>query len=135
MGNIKVVLIHPGAPEAMTRAATRVINGELLQASTLEGRRQEAKAIYNRMLGIKSTTHDYLVEETDEPAYVVPAIPVSEAGKYQQVQEDRVMQRMADMLAAGIAKGVAEALASRDAAPVEVQPDTEQPRKAARVAL
>jgi hypothetical protein len=112
MSNIKVTLIHPGAPDVMRRAAARVIDGKQLKAVSLDGRFAEAKAIYNRMLGIKSTTHEYDIAETDEPPYVAPDMPVSEAGKFQQAQEDRVLSRMANMLAAGIAEGVAKAMAT-----------------------
>ena len=112
MSNIRVTLIHPGAPEAMRRAAARVIDGTKLRAVNLDGRFAEAKAIYNRMLGIKSTTHEYDIAETDEPPYVAPDMPISEAGKFQQAQEDKVLSRMASMLSAGIAEGVAKALAA-----------------------
>lgn len=111
--NVKVTLVHEGATDYMKQSAARVIDGSLLKANSLEGRMQEAKAIYNRMMGIKSTPHPYQIVETEEPPYKAPAIPVSEAGKLQQEIEDKVLRRTADMLAEGIAVGVAKALAAK----------------------
>jgi hypothetical protein len=127
--NIKVTLIHTGAPDAMKRAAARVIDGSLLKAVSLDGRFAEAKAIYNRMLGIKSTTHEYDIAETDEPAYVAPEMPISEAGKFQQAQEDKVLGRMATMLAQGIADGVAKALAAHGIVQPTGQVVSEKPKE------
>ena len=113
----------------MKRAAARVIDGSLLKAVSLDGRFAEAKAIYNRMLGIKSTTHEYDIAETDEPAYVAPDMPISEAGKFQQAQEDKVLGRMATMLAQGIADGVAKALAAHGIVQPTGQVVSEKPKE------
>jgi hypothetical protein len=111
MTNIKVTLVHTDAPADMKRRAARVIDGSLLKAASPEGRKSEAIALYNQMMGIVSTIHPYETVETDEPATPPLLVPESAVGKYQDAMEDKAMGKMANMLAAGIAKGVAEALA------------------------
>lgn len=122
MQNVKVCLVHTDAPPSMKLACTRVIDGRLLHAESVEGRAQEAKAIYNRMMGVKSTPHPYEITETDEPAYTPEPIPVSSAGQYIQAQEDKSLTRMSAIIAEGIAKGVAEALAAQQAPKVSAAP-------------
>lgn len=131
--NIKVTLVHPGAPDSMKRAAARVIDGSQLRAVSLDGRFAEAKAIYNRMLGIKSTTHEYEISETDEPAWKEPDLPKSSAGAFQQAQEDKVLQRMAGMLAEGIAEGVSKALQARGISETAGQVVSEKPKESTLV--
>jgi hypothetical protein len=99
MSNIRVVLVHKGDTSEMRRTATRVIDGRLLKAGSLDGRVQEAKAIYNKMLGIKSTVHEYEIVETDEPPYVPAPMPVSDAGAYQRRKEDEAIERVAEIIA------------------------------------
>lgn len=109
MSNIKVVLTHEDAPE-LNKAMTRVIDGNLLKANSPEGRKQEARALYLKMMGIKSTNHPIDADETDEPAFVAPPVPVSDAARLERAKEERAMTGMAKALADGIAEGVAKAL-------------------------
>jgi hypothetical protein len=140
MRNVKVLLVHKGAPATMRRLATRVIDGSRLKAESIEGRFAEAKAIYNQMMGIASTIHPYEIDETDEEPTKPPQMPESSIGLYMEKLEDKATQRLADALATGIAKGVAEALASKASAsaveapsdPVSASSDTMRSKRSGR---
>ena len=116
--NMKVTLIPKNSTPDMKRMAARVIDGNLIQATSPNGRRQDAIAIYNRMMGIKSTTHDYETIDTSEPPYEPPPPPVSEAGLYEKRQQQKQLGGMASILAEAVAVGVAKALAMQQQSPV-----------------
>lgn len=108
--NVKVRLNHANAPEHLQVMMTRVIDGNLLQAQSVAGRAEEAKAIFNRMLGIVSTSNDYTIQETDEPPTQPMEMPRSTAAEYEKRRQLEKVTGMSAVIGASVAKAVQEVL-------------------------
>jgi hypothetical protein len=96
----------------MRQLATRVISGECFQSASVDGRKSEAQAIYNRMMAIKSTNHPYEIQETDEPATQTPPEPTRATNPILPPEEQE--KRFTSALAKGIAEGVVTALEQQE---------------------
>lgn len=131
MKNIKVVLVYDSITAHAKASATRVIDSSSLRATTQAGRFEEAKAIYNQMVGIKATGDSYEISETDDRPSQFPEMVKSSAGDLKKAQEKKTLDSVAAILSNGISKGLQDSLGQLVNAALATanpsQPASEQP--------